>query len=206
MNTKDTPAAQQMLASTVFWSWWWQPGHSATDDDFSGLSLLSRRCQQPLEELTMPGFDDVVDWSWADLAELSVDQWLRCAEFFSYILMSQPAPVLVRLADVSSADQRWAMSISSIQPFPRTLNWLSSDSVSNKIMAMAEIIYWVKSDFPCLPKRMLREFTPHDRSILIDLNLQNNSASYHLNSSFSRRVRRAWLLAKGRMEDQSGIH
>lgn len=205
MINKDTPAAQRILTSAVFWSWWWRPGQGAADANFSGSSLLSRRCQQPLDELTVPGFEDVVDWSWADLAELTVDQWLQCAEFFSYIVMSQPAAITNRLGAASPDDQRWAMSISSIQPFPRTLNWLGAGDVSNSLMAMAEIFYWVKSDFPSLTNRLLREFNPADREILINLNSQNQSASYHLNNSFSRRVRRAWLLAKQKMENQSGI-
>lgn len=205
MLNQDTPAAQRIVNSAGFWSWWWRPAQAVSGEDGSGLSLLSRRGQQSLDEMTVPGFKDVVDWSWADLAELSVDQWLQCAEFFSYILISQPAPVSDRLVGVSPADQRWAMSISSIQPFPRTLNWSGPGGVSNQLMAMAEVLYWVKIDFPCLLNRLLREFVPADRLVLVDLTSQNHSVSYNLNGSFSRRVRRSWLLAKQKMENQSGV-
>ncbi len=195
------------VPSVAFAAWWWQPEVCGSGGAGGhGTSLLARRMAQPPSELTLSGLEDVADWQWADLAELSVAQRLECAAYFAALLMAQPSPVARRLEGLSPSDRHWALAISSIQPLPRRLDWgAACDDIPDEIMGMAELGFWVRSGFDALWHRLLRDFDASDRCSLVALTQQRPSLSAPLVPSVSRRVRRCWLLAKHRLENRDGV-
>lgn len=200
----DLLLADLTFPSVAFAAWWWRPAMSESVATGEARSLLAQRSALALNELTLAEFDGVSDWQWADLAELSVAQRLECAASFAAILMAQPSPVVERLERLSTSDRRWALSISSIQPLPRTLNWLDHGEHSDALMGIAELGYWIRSGFEALWDRLLRDFDASDRRSLAELS-QRNLDLNPLSPSVSKRVRRCWLLAKHRLENKDGV-
>lgn len=195
------PDVDSALPRAEFAAWWWQP--TLDDANTGGVlvrSLLSRRTAQRQHELTLAGFADVKDWRWVDLAAMTVSQRLECARYFAAVLMVQATPVARRLETLSGLDRQWALSISSIQPLPRTLDWTACDNYPDHVLGWVELGHWVRQDFPALWNRLLQDFDAPLRSTLVELTQRHALHDRTSTATVCKRIRRCWRLAQNRME------
>ncbi len=205
MARDDHRAAPWQALPSGFAAWWWQPRDGAVP--VSGAaparSLLARRAATVVQDAAAAqgGFGEVKAWHWAGLALLSPAERWRCAGSYAALLMSQ-APMLVdRLGRLEPADRRWALSIGSIQPLPRQLDWAAHAAHDDSRLAFAELGFWVRDEFPRLWDRLLHDMDAEARrevAALISAAPASRTAGACLPPGMAARTWRCWSLAQAR--------
>lgn len=185
----------------AFAQWWWKPRPVAMPAELKNApSELSRR----MLRCDSPGWGNVRDPRWADLAALPAPARIRAVQTYAALLASQTPTQTERLASRPLSERRWALSIASIQPLRRVLDWSSLREIADASLAWAELGFCIRQEFASLWSRLSQEFDPTEAAVVTalmdDVDQAGPSASPD-DASMSARARRCWQLALQRSRE-----